>query len=188
LNLIILILTFILKTQPIWFPIDLNFTNFKWFWSLFFIFYVQSTLMPLYTCLLFCSFRKDKRLHSSTVKWLCFEKIRNFKLISVTFDHIFYFKIVPLQMTSCIWVNSHEKIVLKFCNLYKSKIYFENNIKISWLKEWVKMKMIGSLCVPILPNKLSVCEFESFIFVQMSVWEKKRFLIPCRVSGLISGS
>ena len=50
------------------------------------------------------------------------------------------------------------------------------------------MKMIWSLGVPILPNKLPVSEFESFIFIEMSVWEREGFLIPGRVSGLIPWS
>ncbi len=50
------------------------------------------------------------------------------------------------------------------------------------------MKMIWGLGIPILTDKLPVGEFESFIFIEMSIWERKRFLVPSRISGLIPGS
>jgi len=56
--------------------------------------------------------------------------------------------------------------------------YFENNIKVSGLKKRIKMKMILSLRIPILPYKLSVGEPESLITVEMSIRERERFLIP----------
>ena len=40
------------------------------------------------------------------------------------------------------------------------------------------MKMIGSLGIPILTDKLSVGEFESFIFIKVGIREKKGFLVP----------
>ena len=49
------------------------------------------------------------------------------------------------------------------------------------------MKMIWGLGIPILTYELPVSEFESFIFVKMSIRERKMFLVPSRVCGLIPG-
>jgi len=78
---------------------------------------ILSILAPSFLLISPHFFRKNKRSHTLFIKGTWFAKIAYVQGNSFEPATIFYTKIIPRCMSSCIWVYSQEKIELIWLNL-----------------------------------------------------------------------
>ena len=86
--------------------------NFISFASFFLISHIISSLMPSDFLSCHLLFWEDIRSSRSTVKYFSLLKVTNIKSVISMRLKIFDLKVKPLQMSSCITINSHKQIIL----------------------------------------------------------------------------